>query len=148
MKGQEKITLNLNAIDLAKVDYLSEQGFYSSRSDFIRTAIRNQLREHEAIISDEALTNLVQGQKQGSNVKSLSGIGIITLSRRELEAYAAEGSKLKLFVVGTLFIGKDVTVDLLEQVLESARVYGAFRGPKEAVDFIRELKQSQGANNA
>ncbi|HBI56966.1 MAG TPA: CopG family transcriptional regulator, partial [Firmicutes bacterium] len=39
MKGQEKITLNLNAIDLAKVDYLSEQGFYSSRSDFIRTAI-------------------------------------------------------------------------------------------------------------
>ncbi|HBI56965.1 MAG TPA: hypothetical protein DDY38_09075, partial [Firmicutes bacterium] len=88
----------------------------------------------EAIISDEALTNLVQGQKQGSNVKSLSGIGIISLSRSELEAYAAEGSKLKLFIVGTLFIGKDVTVDLLEQVLESARVYGAFRGPKEAVD--------------
>jgi Arc/MetJ-type ribon-helix-helix transcriptional regulator len=144
MNGQEKITLNLNAVDLAKVDYLAEQGFYSSRSDFIRTAIRNQLREHEAIISDEALTNLVQGQKQAGNGKSLSGIGIISLTRRELEAYAAAGSKLKLFIVGTLFIGKDVTVDLLAQVLESAKVYGVLRGPKEAVDFIRELKAVPG----
>ena len=143
MNGQEKITLNLNAMDLAKVDYLSEQGFYSSRSDFIRTAIRNQLREHEAIISDAALTKLVEGENEKRGGKSVGGIGIISLSRKELENYAAEGVKLKLFVLGTLFFGRGVTAELLAGVLESARVYGALRGPKEAVDYIRELRKKR-----
>lgn len=142
MNGQEKITLNLNAMDLAKVDYLSEQGFYSSRSDFIRTAIRNQFREHEPIISDEALTNLAKGTEQGQ-VKSIGGVGLFSINRKDLEAHRDAGNKVKLFILGTLFLGKDVTASLLAQVLESAKVYGAIRGPQEAVDFIRELKTNR-----
>lgn len=139
MNGQEKITLNLSAMDLAKVDYLAEQGFYSSRSDFIRAAIRNQFREHEAIISDEALTSLTEGPNQGQ-VKSIGGIGLVSISGKELAAHRDAGHKLKLFFLGTLILGKDVTAQLLAQVLESARVYGAIRGPREAVEYIRKLK--------
>lgn len=140
MPGQEKITVNLNAVDLAKVDYLADQGFYSSRSDFIRTAIRSQLREHDAVISDSALTGLVEGSR-ASSTKTIGGVGIINLSRRELEDFAAQGRQLKLFIIGSLFIDKDVTVDLLASVLESAKVYGALRGPQEAVDYIRDSKK-------
>ena len=42
----EKITLNLGFVDLGHVDLLVRDGFYSNRSDFIRTAIRNQLERH------------------------------------------------------------------------------------------------------
>ena len=140
MNGQEKITVNLNALDLAKVDYLHEQGFYSSRSDFIRMAIRNQLKEHEAIISDRVLAELVKEEKTKSGAKSLGGVGIISLNRKALEAQIETGEKTRLFVVGTLFLAKDVTAALLAEALESAKVYGALRGPKHAVDFIRELK--------
>jgi len=143
MSGQEKITLNLNAVDLAKIDFLAEQGFYSSRSDFIRTAIRNQLREHDAVISDAALIDMVEEQGHGDEVKSIGGMGIISLDRQDLDRYALEGRKLRLLVIGTLFIDRDITVDLLGQVLESARVYGAMRGPKVAIDYIRKLKPSR-----
>ncbi len=37
----EKITINLGFVDLGHVDLLVRDGFYSNRTDFIRTAIRN-----------------------------------------------------------------------------------------------------------
>jgi hypothetical protein len=37
----EKITVNLGYIDLGQVDLMVQEGFYSNRTDFIRTAIRN-----------------------------------------------------------------------------------------------------------
>ena len=39
----EKITINLGYVDLGRIDLLVQEGFYSNRTDFIRTAIRNQL---------------------------------------------------------------------------------------------------------
>jgi len=144
MLGQEKITLNLNAVDLAKVDYLAEQGFYSSRSDFIRTAIRNQLREHDAVISDAALTELIETRESHGLVKSVGCVGIFSLDARELMEYVEQGRKLKLFVIGALVMAKDVTVELLEQVVDSAKIYGAIRGPQAAVDYVRGLKQLEG----
>jgi len=38
----EKITINLGYVDLGHVDLMVQEGFYSNRTDFIRTAIRNQ----------------------------------------------------------------------------------------------------------
>lgn len=143
MKGQEKITLNLNALDLAKVDYLAEQGFYSSRSDFIRMAIRNQLREHEAVTSDKALVQLVQEHKGAGGEKALGGVGIVYLNKKTLENQKAAGTKTRLFVVGSLFLSKDVTAELLSETLDSARIYGAMRGPNEAVDYLRDLKSQR-----
>ncbi|MGI6365073.1 MAG: ribbon-helix-helix protein, CopG family [Bacillota bacterium] len=143
MIGQEKITINLNAVDLAKVDYLAEQGFYSSRSDFIRTAIRNQLREHDAVISDAALTQLIESQATPGTVKTLSGVGIFSLSARELSKYVEQGQKLRLFVFGALVLARDVKVELLEQAVDSVRIYGAIRGPQAAVDYVRGLRREE-----
>jgi len=42
----EKITINLGYVDLGRIDLLVQEGFYSNRTDFIRTAIRNQLTTH------------------------------------------------------------------------------------------------------
>lgn len=139
MVGQEKITVNLNAVDLAKVDYLAGQGFYGSRSDFIRTAIRNQLREHDAVISDTVLTDAMKDS--GDGVKSIGGIGVIHLGRGAFEKHLREGTKLKLFIVGSLFIDGDVTLDLVEEVVESSGIYGVLKGPDEVTTYLRELKQ-------
>lgn len=37
----EKITINLGCVDLGQIDLLVQEGFYSNRTDLIRTAIRN-----------------------------------------------------------------------------------------------------------
>ena len=37
----EKITINLGVVDLGQIDLLVREGFYSNRTDLIRTAIRN-----------------------------------------------------------------------------------------------------------
>ena len=36
----EKVTINLGFVDLGRIDLLVREGFYSNRTDFIRTAIR------------------------------------------------------------------------------------------------------------
>src|SRR5216683_2741619 len=46
----EKITINLGYVDLGHVDLMVQEGFYSNRTDFIRTAIRNQLERHADVV--------------------------------------------------------------------------------------------------
>ena len=40
LADSEKITINMGFVDLGQVDLLVAEGFYSNRTDFIRTAIR------------------------------------------------------------------------------------------------------------
>lgn len=129
--NQEKISLNLTAVDLAKVDYLVEQGFYSSRSDFLRSAIRNQLLQHQAVISDQAL------QERSRGTRTIGGVGIIGLGRRQLEKAVNEGQRLTLFVVGSLVVDKDITAELFAQAVESGRVYGVVKASPEVTALIK-----------
>ena len=46
LEKTEKITINLGPVDLGQIDLLVQEGFYSNRTDFIRTAVRNQLAVH------------------------------------------------------------------------------------------------------
>ena len=39
-ENSEKLTINISVVDLGKIDYLVEQGFYGNRTDFLRTAIK------------------------------------------------------------------------------------------------------------
>src|SRR5260370_23205395 len=48
----EKITINLGPVDLGQIDLLVEEGFYSNRTDLIRTAIRNQLSLHTQVLHE------------------------------------------------------------------------------------------------
>src|ERR1700719_2727443 len=69
----EKITINLGYVDLGHIDLMVQEGFYSNRTDFIRTAIRNQLERHADVV------------KQSTARKSLD-LGLRYYSRESLEA--------------------------------------------------------------
>jgi Arc/MetJ-type ribon-helix-helix transcriptional regulator len=110
----EKITINMGAVDLGKVDLLVDEGFYGNRTDFIRTAIRNQLDKHEAETSQSA-------------IRRAASVGALALNREDLEAVRAKGQKLKLSVIGVLSLGRDVTPELAAASIESVYVKGMFR---------------------
>ncbi len=95
----EKITINLGYVDLGRIDLLVQEGFYSNRSDFIRTAIRNQLAsEGEAV-------------KQ-STIRQTLELGLRDYSKADLEAVKAAGEKLEIKVLGLARIAPDVTPEL------------------------------------
>jgi metal-responsive CopG/Arc/MetJ family transcriptional regulator len=118
MPDIEKITINMSAVDLGKVHLLVQEGLYSNRTDFIRTAIRNQLDKHN--------TEIQQTVARYSYV-----IGALSYSRSDLEKKAAKGEKLKISVLGLLHLHDDITVDVVNAVIESVRVLGVFIASKE-----------------
>ncbi|MEN3363278.1 MAG: hypothetical protein V7606_552 [Burkholderiales bacterium] len=109
----EKITINLGMIDLGQIDLLVQEGFYSNRTDLIRTAIRNQLAAHADVI------------KQTVTRKSLV-LGLQNFSRVDLEAVRDAGEKLQIQVLGLATIAPDVTPELALATIESVAVLGAF----------------------
>jgi len=110
----EKITINLGYIDLGQVDLLVAEGFYSNRTDFIRTAIRNQLATHgDAVKQVVARKTLVLG---------LQSFGVA-----ELEAARAAGQKLDIRVLGLALIAPDVSVELALASIQSITVLGALQ---------------------
>ena len=115
----EKITLNLGPIDLGKVDLLVQEGFYSNRTDFIRTAIRNQLAVHaDALQQTLARKTLV--------------LGLQHYTRQDLEAVRARGEQLQIQVLGLARIADDVSPELALATIQSISVLGAFHA-SEAV---------------
>lgn len=114
----EKITINLGLVDLGRVDLLVEDGFYSNRTDFIRTAIRNQLLSHR----DEVKKSIVR--------QSLE-LGLRHYTRKDLEAVKHAGERLRIKVLGLASIAEDVPPELALATIESVTVLGAFRASKE-----------------
>jgi Arc/MetJ-type ribon-helix-helix transcriptional regulator len=115
----EKITLNLGPVDLGQIDLLVQEGFYSNRTDFIRTAIRNQLATHaEAVRQTVARKTLV--------------LGLQHYTRQDLEAVRAAGEPLQINVLGLASIADDVSPELALATIDSIVVLGAFRA-SEAV---------------
>ncbi len=110
----EKITINLGFVDLGQIDLLVEDGFYSNRTDFIRTAIRNQLATHgEVLKKSVARREMV--------------LGLQRYSRRDLEKVLASGEQLQIQVLGLATIDDDVTPQLARQAISSIAVLGALR---------------------
>jgi Arc/MetJ-type ribon-helix-helix transcriptional regulator len=112
----EKLTLNLGFVDLGSIDLLVRDGFYSNRSDFIRTAVRNQLATH------------ADNTKQATSRLTLE-LGLRTFARQDLEAVQAAGEKLRIRVLGLAIIADDVTPDLARATIESLTVLGALHAP-------------------
>ena len=114
----EKITINLGFVDLGQVDLLVEDGFYSNRTDFIRTAIRNQLLTHgEVLKKSVARREMV--------------LGLQRYSRKDLENVVAAGEKLQIHVLGLAMIDDDVSPQLARQAIASIAVLGALRASPE-----------------
>lgn len=108
----EKITINLGLIDLGQIDLLVQEGFYSNRTDLIRTAIRNQLTTHAEVV------------RQTVARKSLV-LGLQHYSRADLEAVQAAGQTLQIQVLGLASIGADVSPELALATIDSLVVLGA-----------------------
>ena len=110
----EKITINLGYVDLGHIDLLVQDGFYSNRTDFIRTAIRNQIERH----ADAA--------KQSVARRCLD-LGLRQYSQEELETARAQGRPLTIRVLGLVSIAPDVTPELARAAIASVSVLGALQ---------------------
>src|SRR6201986_4949094 len=95
----EKITINLGHVDLGHIDLMVRDGFYANRTDFIRTAIRNQIDRH------------AEGVRQ-SVTRNVLDLGLRQYSRAEREAVRDAGETLDIKVLGLAIIADDVTADL------------------------------------
>jgi Arc/MetJ-type ribon-helix-helix transcriptional regulator len=113
----EKITINMAPVDLGQVDLLVREGFYQNRTDFIRTAIRNQLITHaESVRSTVARKELV--------------LGLQHFTRRDLEAAREAGETLQIRVLGLASISDDVPPELALATIDTVEVLGAFRASR------------------
>lgn len=108
----EKITINLGYVDLGHIDLMVSEGFYSNRTDFIRTAIRNQLTAH-----GEALKQVV--------ARKMLVLGLQQFDAAALEAVRTAGQTLQIRVLGLASIAPDVTPELALATIESITVLGA-----------------------
>lgn len=124
MSETEKITINVGAVDLGKIDLLVEQGHYSNRTDFIRSAIRSQLDKHVIEV-------------QQSVTRHSFGVGAFNHSLADFERYKAKGEKIKIDVIGVYNISSDVPAALADEVVEHIKVYGIFQA-SPAVKAILE----------
>ncbi|NOG69044.1 CopG family transcriptional regulator [Roseicella sp. DB1501] len=110
----EKITINLGYVDLGHIDLLVQDGFYSNRTDFIRTAIRNQIERH------------ADATRQAVARKSLD-LGLRHFSRADLEAARAAEQRLDIRVLGLASIAADVTPELAQATIASISVLGTLQ---------------------
>jgi Arc/MetJ-type ribon-helix-helix transcriptional regulator len=110
----EKITVNLGLIDLGQIDLLVSEGFFTNRTDFIRTAIRRQLESRSgAVETTVARRELV--------------LGIEHCSRESLERLRDAGQMVQLRVLGLATIADDVSPELALATIAEVEVLGAFR---------------------
>jgi len=114
----EKITINLGFVDLGHIDLLVRDGFYSNRTDFIRTAIRNHLAQHSE-------------QAKKSITRQTMELGLRHYMKSDLETLQAKGEKLRIKVLGLVTIASDVSPTLALATIESITVLGALHASKE-----------------
>ena len=125
MSDTEKITINIGSVDLGRVDLLVQEGFYSSRADFIRTAIRNQLeRQKTAVESISTRKSMV--------------IGTLGYNRSELEKKREANEMVNVKVIGMFILTDAVTPNLALDTIQSVTVRGVFKAPDDVKEALSE----------
>ena len=114
----EKITVNIGYVDLGQIDLLVRDGFYSNRTDFIRTAIRNQLQHH------------ADAMRQSVSRKKLE-LGLRHITKQELETARNAGELLHIHVLGLVTFAADVAPELARAAIASLQVLGALQASPE-----------------
>lgn len=130
LPDSDKVTVNVGLVDLAQLDLLVEEGFYSNRTDFVRTAIRNQLQVHA-----EAIRQTVTRKRYV--------MGMYRYSQRELAQVAASGQQLEIHVLGLAVIEDDVSPSLAREAIASIQVLGAFIAPPAVREALADRLQPQ-----
>lgn len=114
VRDSEKITINLGYVDLGQIDLLVREGFYSNRTDMIRTAIRNQLEHHAETVRQTIVRQTLE-------------IGLRHFTRADLEKVRDAGEKLGIKVIGLAIIADDVSSELACATIEAITVLGALK---------------------
>jgi Arc/MetJ-type ribon-helix-helix transcriptional regulator len=125
----EKITVNLGYVDLGHIDLIVQEGFYSNRTDFIRTAIRNHLERHADV-------------SRKSIARRTLDLGLRTYGREELEAAQRAGETLDIKVLGLATIARDVTPALARATISSITVLGALHASPEVRAALADRMRS------
>lgn len=118
MPDMEKLTINVNPVDLGQIELLVDQGFYGNRAEFIRVAIHDQLEKHRDAV------------KETTTRQSLV-VGAVVYDRATLERAKKAKTRIAIRIVGFLSIADDVPPSLASDVVESLKIYGIFRAPAE-----------------
>jgi len=125
MSETEKITINMSAVDLGRIDLLVDEGFYSNRSDFIRSAIRKELDMHRDIV--------IQTVSRKTMV-----IGAVMYSSQDLERALAKGIVYDIKVVGTIVLGNDITPELARATIGRIKIYGVLRASPQVKEALAD----------
>ena len=143
----EKLTINLPPIEIGRIDILVEAGYYPSRTEFIRAAIRKTLDSHQDFIDtqikqykeifDEA--DMVEDKKYSK----FFSMGVINLSKNYFDKVLAQNKKIKLQVVGLLVIDKKVTADLILKTVEFIRVFGVLKATPAVKSALNQIKNEK-----
>lgn len=125
MTETEKITINIGSVDLGRIDLLVKEGFYSNRTDFIRTAIRNQL------------------ERQSSTVDSIKSrksmvIGTQVYTHHELMEKKENNEMVNMKVIGMLILTDDITPQLALDTIQSITVHGVFKAPDDVKEALKD----------
>ena len=121
----EKITINLGYVDLGHIDLLVQEGFYSNRTDFIRTAIRNQLDRHGEAVKQSVARHRLE-------------LGLRHYSRQDLEARREAGETLHIQVLGLASIAPDVSPELARATIAAIEVLGALQASSEVKAALKD----------
>jgi Arc/MetJ-type ribon-helix-helix transcriptional regulator len=125
MSDTEKITVNIGIVDLGRVDLLVQEGFYASRADFVRTAIRNQLeRQRSAVDSITTRKSMV--------------IGTLSYTRHELDQKREDNEMINVKVIGMFILTDDVTPQLALDTIQSVTVRGVFKAPEDVKEALKD----------
>ncbi len=125
MADTEKITINISVVDLGRIDLLVEQGFYSTRTDFIRTATRNQLGTHRQEIQETVSRRTIV-------------VGVLIFEAKDLRKYRQRNEMVDIRALGLLVLGNDVTPQLARETIASINVYGVFRASQEVKEALTD----------
>ena len=125
MSDTEKITVNIGIVDLGRVDLLVQEGFYASRADFVRTAIRNQLeRQRSAVDSISTRKSMV--------------IGTLSFNRHELDQKREDNEMINVKVIGMFILTDDVTPELALDTIQSVTVRGVFKASEDVKEALKD----------
>lgn len=130
MADTEKVTVNLNVVDLGKIDMLVDEGFYTNRADFLRTAIRNEIRIHSHHIDQITTTKNYY-------------VGVVNLTADMLADHYRNDKMMDVKGVGILNINPGVTVEMAERTIASIKIWGKLIMPPDVRQRLEELGRIQ-----
>lgn len=121
----EKLTINIGYVDLGRIDLLVQDGFFSNRSEFMRTAIRHELTSHADAITSSVDCHTLE-------------MGLRDYRVADLETVREAGQRLRIKVVGLARIAADVTPALALETIASITVLGALQASSEVKDALAD----------